>query len=287
MQACLATVNLSQGCQCGQELLRTATVRALTGEDEIALDSLEDLSAAAKVTALLTRCMDRVGGIQPVGPELAASFTVGDREALVLHLRRLTLGDRVPCLIRCPECQEALDLDLRVSDLLVSPVQASPLEHEVSITSMGVSYRVRFRLPTGADQEEAARIARHAGAEAGARRILERCVAEVREDGRVLDALPTGLEQALSRAMAERDPQAELMLNPTCPACGANFSTLLDAASFFFEEIRAHVRSLFREVHLLARHYHWSESDILAMTPARRRTYLSLIAEEIEARAAR
>jgi hypothetical protein len=37
--------------------------------------------------------------------------------------------------------------------------------------------------------------------------------------------------------------------------------------------------ALFREVHALASHYHWSETDILTMTRRQRRRYLSLIAE--------
>ena len=42
-----------------------------------------------------------------------------------------------------------------------------------------------------------------------------------------------------------------------------------------------HVRA--RDVHELARHYHWTEPDILAIPPARRATYLARIREEDDA----
>jgi hypothetical protein len=39
---------------------------------------------------------------------------------------------------------------------------------------------------------------------------------------------------------------------------------------------------LFEEVHVLARHYHWSERDILALTATRRGRYLQLLARDAE-----
>jgi hypothetical protein len=287
MERSAATVTLSHGCRVGDERHRTAVVRALTGADEVAIESLDTPSAAARVTALLARTVERLGPIQPVGAEMAARLTAGDREALVLHVRRLTLGDRLACVLRCPQCREPMDVDLRVSELLLPPPADPPIEHEIDAGEAGASYRVRFRLPTGADLEASATVAAQGGVAAGARRILDACVIAVTRDGRAIRALPRELEPHVSQAMADRDPQAELLLRPTCPACGAGFETLLDAASFFFAEIAARSGTLFREVHLLARHYHWSEADILALSPARRHTYLSLIGEDLDAGTAR
>lgn len=287
IESAAATVPLSHGCFRGRERHRVATVRALTGADEIALASLDAPSAAAKVTALLARAVERFGPIQPVAPDDAASLTAGDREALVLHIRRLTIGDRLACVIRCPWCREPMDVDLRVSDLLLPVQPDAPLEHALDLDVGSTAYRIRFRLPTGADLEDAGEVAPREGLTAAARRILERCVIQVIRDGEVTATLPTALASAVSAAMASRDPQAELMLRPACPSCGASFDALLDAASFLFDEINARARTLFSQVHLLARHYHWSESEILSLAPARRHTYLSLIAEESTARLAR
>jgi hypothetical protein len=281
-----ATVTLSHGCLSGRERHRVATVRALTGADEIAIATLETSSAAARVTALLARAVERLGPIQPVGSDVTATLTVGDREALVLHVRRLTLGDRLACMIRCPQCREPMDLDLRVSDLLLPSTPDEPVEHELDLDDGGTAYHVSFRLPTGADLEDAATVAARDGIAEAARRILRRCVARVTCGGDTV-SLPSRLERVVSTAMASRDPQAELMLRPLCPSCGAHFEALLDAASFLFDEIGARVRTLFGEVHLLARHYHWSEAEILSLSPARRHAYLSLIGEESNAKLVR
>lgn len=286
LEPAAATVTLSHGCVCGRDRHRTATVRALTGADEIAMASLKGSSAAARVTALLARTIERLGPIQPVASDLTASLTAGDREALVLHVRRLTLGDRLACVIRCPRCREPMDLDLHVSDLLLPAMSDSPLEHELDLEDGGTPYHVRFRLPTGAELEDAAAVVVRDGVTAAAQRILERCVIQVTRDGQAA-TLPSGLQATVSAAMASCDPQAELMLRPVCPSCGAQFEALLDAASFLFDEIGARVGTLLSEVHLLARHYHWSEAEILSLTHARRHAYLSLIGEESNARLAR
>ncbi|HEX7048849.1 MAG TPA: hypothetical protein VF188_01455 [Longimicrobiales bacterium] len=43
------------------------------------------------------------------------------------------------------------------------------------------------------------------------------------------------------------------------------------------------IDALYREVHHLAFHYHWSEAEILAMTRSKRQRYLSLLAQHLEA----
>jgi hypothetical protein len=41
------------------------------------------------------------------------------------------------------------------------------------------------------------------------------------------------------------------------------------------------INRLYEEVHVLATHYHWSESDILALPRRKRLRYLDLIARQL------
>jgi hypothetical protein len=81
--------------------------------------------------------------------------------------------------------------------------------------------------------------------------------------------------------MAERDPQAELTLNLSCPECGHDFSALFDTASYFFQELAGRTRYLYQEVHLLAFYHHWSEAEIMSMPSQRRRQYLEILGETL------
>jgi hypothetical protein len=103
---------------------REAYVRPLTGEDQDFLtEECGGLLPAQWITEVLTRCVTRLGPNEPVTREAIQSLTVGDREALLLHLRRLTWGDRLRCLLTCPspKCTEKLEVDVDVADLLLPP----------------------------------------------------------------------------------------------------------------------------------------------------------------------
>ena len=95
-------------------------LRELRGEDIVFLsDECHGLIPAQWTTEVLMRCVTRLGPGRPTYAEVR-SLTLGDREALLLHLRRLTWGEHLRCVLTCPlpGCHEKLDLDLRVGDTL-------------------------------------------------------------------------------------------------------------------------------------------------------------------------
>lgn len=55
-------------------------------------------------------------------------------------------------------------------------------------------------------------------------------------------------------------------------------------SKLFFFELNGRLPALLREVHRLARAYHWAERDILGLTLKRRFAYLILLEEEEDTR---
>lgn len=267
-------------------LQREARLRPLRGWDELLLAEAADAPMpAARVTLLLTRVLDSLGPLRSVSREQVQALTVGDREALLLHLRRLTFGERLSCLVRCTRsaCGEKLDFDLRVSDLLVPAYSDVKPYYEDVVDAEAKHYRVRYRLPNGADQEAAAGAA-HDDPERAARLVLNRCLVAVEAldaTGIAAETLSPALVEAIARAMAARDAQAEIALELHCPACGAAFTALFDTAQYLFRELAVHGAALYREVHQLAFYYHWSERAILSLTGDKRRRYLGLLAQSL------
>jgi len=278
-----ATVTLPAGLWIKGECHRRAELQPLTGIDESFHAEQEwTLMPAQRTTAQLTCSLARLGSIDKITQQVVRSLTIGDREALLLHLRRLTLGDRLQCLVECPSCQERMDIELKVSDLLLPPYSHSQESYERAIIGDEVACHVVFRLPTGADQEEAAFLAA-TDPDAGAALILHRCVKSVtKEDDKPIENLPTTVTTQLPTIMAELDPQAEITLNLSCPACGFKFSTVFDAATYLFQELVNRSRHLYQEVHLLAFNYHWSETEIMRMTSKKRHLYLGLLNEGLK-----
>ena len=119
-------VTLPSGCWLDGVNYREAGLRPLTGLDEDYMLSLGGNFAPPRwTTALLTLCLTNLGPTSPVTDEIVRGLTVGDREALLLHLRRLMIGERMSCTLRCAnsQCGVMLDVELSVSDLLLPPIR--------------------------------------------------------------------------------------------------------------------------------------------------------------------
>ncbi len=77
--------------------------------------------------------------------------------------------------------------------------------------------------------------------------------------------------------MAEQDPLAVIQMSLTCSACAHNWPLTFDIISYLWIEIDRWARHTLREVAQMAYAFGWSESDILALSPHRRKLYLKMI----------
>jgi hypothetical protein len=197
-------------------------------------------------------------------PDDLAELSIGQRDARLVALRELTFGTDFTGRADCPACGENLELAFRAADFLPIPAPEPPAELALQVEGGDL----RFRLPTSADLLE---IGGGEPAPAGRDRLLERCLLAGR------DHLPDQVLDLVAARMAEADPLADIQFALACPACGHEWRANFDIVAFFWREIHAWVRGLLREVHTLASIYGWCESDILALSPARRRLYLEMV----------
>jgi hypothetical protein len=243
---------------------RDARVRTLRGVDEEWLLSLrERVAQPGIVTALLSRCVKRIGPIRTT-PERLRRLTVGDRDFLMMQIRRMTFGARVNATLICPnpDCEQKMDATFDLSQV---PVEPQSLQRRYAFDLW------EFRLPQGGDQEALSGMG-EAGYRPMVDRLLSRCLVGVGED--LVRALPESTIARLESAMERVAPRVDFDMGATCPECRLEFTTRFDPGSFFLDEL-LRLRSGFdREVHLLSVHYHWSLRDILSMTRERRQHYL-------------
>jgi hypothetical protein len=202
------------------------------------------------------------------------STPVGSRDADLLTLRALLFGELAQVRLCCAGCTEELEFALDLRQLLASDgLPEDKDSHEPVEVALG-EWNVRFRLPTPADL-----LAVGQSAPTEARSLLmERCVVAVTRDAQPSTAtdLPAEVQEKLTAAVAQADPDADLRLDAPCPACGQHTSAIVDAASFLWAELDAWARGILTEVHLLASTYGWTEPQVLALSPRRRRHYLEL-----------
>ena len=205
-------------------------------------------------------------------PQELAGLSLGARDGLLMELRRRTFGPSLSSVASCSECNARLDFELDVGSLLEQEEPAAGGSAQ-ALTVAG--FRVRFRLPGSRDVAAAAAAASQ---DAGVRMLLQRCVIAASEGSRTVAAgeLPEEVVDALSERMSELDPLADVPVDLDCGACATRNRIYLDIGAFFWAEVAALAERLMYDVAHLARFYGWSESEILAMGPARRRYYLEM-----------
>jgi len=186
-----------------------------------------------------------------------ARLTIGQRDARLLRLREMTFGFGITGVTDCPECGEKIELSVDSSD--IGPATETEPPNELVVQANGGE--VRFRLPTSADLLA---VNSHA-------QLLERCLLN---GG---DHLSENLEAKIGEKMSSADPMADIALALNCPSCEHKWEAPFDIVAFLWHEISTAARRLLREVHTLASAYSWTESEILALSPARRRAYLAII----------
>jgi len=258
---------LEDGC-----CLREAELQPLTGYEEEWLAQHRATPSAVVVTRLLSACVVRLDDTVPTR-DLVQQLLVGDRDYLILQLRRMMLGDQFQAVFPCPGCDAKMDISFTADDI---PVESRPQTVALYTLHLPVQEQaertVRFRLPTGGDQEAVVRMDSKLAAEA----LLNRCIVD---DGGV--QLAPEERRAVVDAMERLAPQVDVELDLTCPECRHTFLAPFDITAFFLQEIRITGDQLLREVHLLALYYHWSEADILSLRRDRRRAYLGLLSEAL------
>jgi hypothetical protein len=278
--------------QCGR-VHREVEFAPLTGREEELLAASSRRESASLVTAIISRCVRRIGGICPVPEEMARKLLVADRQYILLKLREATFGDQVRANIFCPwpDCGKRVAINFSINDIPVresedkGPAYTMTLPPEIADELDMEGREITFRLPAGMDQEAIAPLLAENEALA-LTLLLGRCIQRVGRletpDETVIDQLSPAARLAIEQQMEAVAPKVELTMDVNCYECGREFSIPFDLHHFFFGEMRTSSDLLYREVHYLAYHYHWSEREIMEMARDKRRNYIEVLADEME-----
>lgn len=215
------------------ELHNTAEVRELTGADEEAVSKAGSTGKALNV--LLQRGLTKIGGNAVTQSDLD-TLLAGDRDAILLGIRRVTFGPTATLAVRCLECMtegtEEIDLTKDVPiKKLENPIEDRAWSME---TKKGT---VEVRLPNGLTQKKLMENYDKTSAEINTL-LLSGCIVS-------LDGAPSvGAGTALSLGMADRTKIVEEIIkrNPgprlgevkkPCKACGESMDLPLSLLDLF------------------------------------------------------
>ncbi|HET8758049.1 MAG TPA: hypothetical protein VFM58_18650 [Solirubrobacteraceae bacterium] len=235
-----------------------AAVRAFgaqPGDLDVDFDSDDRATVATEVIA---RCA-------AIGHEGAWALPVGTRLALLVAVAQLcgrhALRWTLPCA--ADDCDEEIEVELPLATLAAA-ARAGEATEPATVGWGG--HRFRPRRPTGED--------------------LRRWHAQPPSDAEIVAAVggpelagdaPPELVAAVEAALDAVDPLVDTSLRSTCPACGRPLALQLDIEAALLADARARQDRLLEDVAALAAAFHWSEPEILALPPRRRRRYLALV----------
>jgi hypothetical protein len=246
----------------GGKRQRQYRFRPVSGALELALTETAEVAASIPeaVTRILTLALKELGG-EPVSEERASALCVADRQFLMRELdRHLGFGGGW-FHADCTSCAARFDFHLHYGEL---PVQeAGPGFPLATVEWQGQA--LRFRLPTGRDQEALTRIP----GDRARNWLLQQLSCDPEQLGAVDEVLVDSVEAALE-TMA---PAVVVQVQAQCPECGTSTAVDLDP----YRVLTRQSDDLLLQIHRIALHYHWSEAEILGLPHTRRQRYLEMI----------
>jgi hypothetical protein len=223
-------VNLPGGIMINGELVRTAEVRELNGEDEEALARASQSKNPFHFIDRLLRCgVIRIGNSDSTD-ELLKRMLVGDREALILGIRNATYGNIIDVNgWRCLSCGIQSDMSVTLEDIPVSKLEDPA--HEIELTvPLRKGRTAKIHLATGADQS--AMYEKDELTQAQMESILlSRCIISVTEPDGITKSVTAFPSLVMSMSIPDRHAILDVMkknqpgprmnkIDYTCDACG-------------------------------------------------------------------
>jgi hypothetical protein len=230
---------------------------------EITQAELLSLWEAGRGLAPLDRAVLTAGMASRGTEGNAADWPLGKRNRVLAEFHRAMFGNVMRGFTRCISCSEQLEFEFNLE--AISEAGREPGEQYVRVGKW------TFRLPTSRVLALASQRTSESDATAC---LLSECLTGA--DPTEADWCAADVAE-IETQLAAADPLAEIMLHFDCPACGASFDESLDVAAFVWAAIDALAHSTLREIHALASAYGWTESQILALSPTRRATYLEMV----------
>lgn len=212
-------------------------VRELTGADEEALSKAEITKSMARYMNLIVkRGLVRIGEHDAPSDKLLGELLIGDREMILLAIRRATYGDTMELTMICPNCGAAVDANYDLASEIPIRSLADPFQRRIDVTLRNGRVAV-VRLPTAADQDALLGLQNKTRAEANTV-LLSRCLHSI--DG--LPAASMGVAQGLGikdrriilDGLTDVQPgpkYGEVMVE--CPGCGSESPSVISLLDLF------------------------------------------------------
>ncbi|NJK65313.1 MAG: hypothetical protein HC941_01155 [Microcoleus sp. SU_5_3] len=206
------------------------------------------------------------------------NLEIGKRIEYLLTLAALSNSSKINVNLRCSnlECQRQMEITIPLVEITRLQQQSENQETEIAIATE----KLLLRKPTGNDQRLWLKQQFSDESSATIAMVQSLLVSEQRSTFQQVDSQEQHWIETLNQVMEELDPLVNFNLQVNCPYCGSENLQDFDLGAWALQQLYGVQQQLMVTIHRLASHYHWSESEILAIPPGRRSHYLALIDRE-------
>lgn len=225
-------------------------IRDITGFDEEAISKPEVRGNIGKlITTLIANVVVRIGDLTPktVGSrskweKIFQELPMGDRDRIMLEIRKNSNGDEIELDMKCPHCKQKIkhiveiESDIESRSLEVDPFSI-PFELPKGLKNKeGELCKVgTIRLPNGIDQEQLDAIARKNAGQANTT-LLARTIAELNGYGKValsdLRKMSVRDRDYLIKVLDESSYGPKFVISFPCPSCMEDIEAGVHPANF-------------------------------------------------------
>jgi hypothetical protein len=213
-------------------VITAAEVRELTGADEEVIVKI--LEPGKALMSILQRATVSIGG-KPATKEMLSSLLAGDRELLLVAIRKATFGKEITVISTCPKCTNEQTFEINLDEVKVKELDDKLADRSFSIKIKNGSARVL--LPTGEVQEKIINSTNKNTAELDTL-LLSSCVIEINDipvmNQTQIRNLGMQDRRNILLEIANRNPGPLLNeIVKTCPDCGSEVDLPLTLAELF------------------------------------------------------
>lgn len=223
-----------------------AEIIPMTGLTRKSIASENVRTNPSKITdVILLQCLKKVGSVSLINGKLLNELLLGDRDFLMLEIRRVSMGDIITATVECGECNKKIEVKFNLDEIKCKTLAECQSEIVDGIRGFWIKndepkVNAFFRFPKGEDQAAILPFLQKNPIDANYR-LYALCL--VQWDGEkkkfnsdFFEKMNTNLLDVIDEAFSENQPGPDLSQTVSCPVCANDIEMTFQGSDFLFRQ---------------------------------------------------
>jgi hypothetical protein len=241
-------VELPAGLWHKGQVHRDVEIVPMTGLTRKAIARKEVRANPSKVTdIILGQCINRIGTFTHISDKVLDNLVLGDKDFLLLEIRRVSMGDTFKSNVTCAACSNDIEVTFHIDELEVIRIK----EGEYEVVDEQRTFRIQdealkidavLRYPVGKDQGALLGVSDRNPVEANFKLYAE-CLLQWAGDkgpfrASFFERMPVRVLDEFEDQFTKAQPGPVFEQSVGCPACAANIEFTFEGSDFLFRPTR-------------------------------------------------